>query len=58
MDSLHPRRSFYMEDQDMKLGPEQNVQMPIEDRDLFDYNGRTRHLRIFPDTRKIKSTLN
>ena len=30
MDSLHPRRSFCMEDQKMKLGPEQNVQMPMK----------------------------
>jgi len=30
MDSLHPRCSFCMEDQKMKLGPEQNVQMPMK----------------------------
>ena len=30
MDSLHPGRSFYMEDQKMKLGPEQSVQMPMK----------------------------
>ena len=30
MDSLYPGGSFYMEDQKMKLGPEQNVQMPMK----------------------------
>ena len=30
MDSLYPGRSFYMEDQKMKLGPEQSVQMPMK----------------------------
>jgi uncharacterized protein HemX len=30
MDSLYPRRSFYMEDQKMKLSPDQNVQMPMK----------------------------
>jgi len=30
MDSLCSRGSFYMEDQEMKLGPEQNVQMPMK----------------------------
>ena len=30
MDSLCPRRSFYMEDQKMKLSPDQNVQMPMK----------------------------
>jgi len=30
MDSLHPRWSFHLEDQKMKLGPEQSVQMPMK----------------------------
>ena len=30
MDSLHPRGSFYMEDQKMKFSPEQSVQMPMK----------------------------
>ena len=30
MDSLYPGGSFYMEDQKMKLGPEQSVQMPMK----------------------------
>ena len=30
MDSLYPGRSFYMEDQKMKLGPDQSVQMPMK----------------------------
>jgi hypothetical protein len=30
MDSLHPRWSFYMEDQKMKFSPEQSVQMPMK----------------------------
>jgi hypothetical protein len=30
MDSLYPGGSFDMEDQKMKLGPEQNVQMPMK----------------------------
>ena len=30
MDSLHSGRSFCMEDQKMKLGPEQSVQMPMK----------------------------
>ena len=30
MDSLYPRWSFYMEDQKMKLSPDQNVQMPMK----------------------------
>jgi len=30
MDSLYPRRSFYMEDQKMKFSPEQSVQMPMK----------------------------
>jgi len=30
MDSLYPRRSFYMEHKIMKLGPEQSVQMPMK----------------------------
>jgi len=30
MDSLYPGRSFYLEDQKMKLGPEQSVQMPMK----------------------------
>jgi len=30
MDSLHPRWSFYMEDQKMKFSPDQSVQMPMK----------------------------
>ena len=30
MDSLCPGRSFYMEDQKMKLGPKENIQMPMK----------------------------
>ena len=30
VDSLYPGRSFYMEDQKMKLSPEQSVQMPMK----------------------------
>jgi hypothetical protein len=30
MDSLYPGRSFYLEDQKMKLGPKENVQMPMK----------------------------
>ena len=30
MDSLYPGRSVYLEDQKMKLSPDQNVQMPMK----------------------------
>jgi len=30
MDSLYPRRSFCMENQKMKLGPKENIQMPMK----------------------------
>jgi len=30
MDSLYPGRSFCMEDQKMKLGPKENIQMPMK----------------------------
>jgi len=30
MDRVHPRGSFYMEDQEMKLGPKENIQMPMK----------------------------
>jgi len=30
MDSIYPGGSFYMEEQKMKLGPEQSVQMPMK----------------------------
>ena len=30
MDNLYPGRSFCMEDQKMKLGPDQSVQMPMK----------------------------
>jgi hypothetical protein len=30
MDSLYPGRSFYLEDQKMKIGPKENIQMPMK----------------------------
>ena len=30
VDSLYPRRGFCMEDQKMKLGPKENIQMPMK----------------------------
>jgi hypothetical protein len=30
MDSLYPGGSFYMEDQKMKIGPKENIQMPMK----------------------------
>ena len=30
MDSLYPRWGFCMEDQKMKLGPKENIQMPMK----------------------------
>ena len=42
----------------MKLGPEQIGTDADENRNLPDYHGRTRHLRIFSNSGKIKSALN
>ena len=53
MDGLCSRGSFCMEDQKMKLGPEQNVGTDAdEDRDLFDHNGRTREPSDFFKSRR------
>ena len=30
MDSLYSWRSFYLEDQKMKIGPKENIQMPMK----------------------------
>ena len=60
MDSLYPRRSFYMEDQKMKfkISDEARVQMPMKTVSLPDRDGRNRDLGFFRYPRKIKSTLN
>ena len=45
-------RSFYMEDQEMKLGPEQNCTDADENGDLTNRDGCTRHVSDFFKSKK------